>query len=159
MEPMSIPRAVALARHGVTLVVGAAPRLRDLAREAAAAMAPVVVLSFARPAEAVAADLGLAEGKVTVLGVSFDDAAPHPPAELDVLLGEVLKTSGAVVVETLAQPLALYGAEATERFVRALAARCATSGRALVLLAPRGAAAVDAARASLETLVDRTVEV
>lgn len=159
MDRVPLFRAVTMARHGVTLAVGAAPRLRDLAREAAAAMAPVVVLSFARPAEAVAADLGQPEGKVTILGVSFKDASARPASELDALLAEVQKTSGAVVVETLAQPLALYGAEATERFVRALAAQCGAHARALVLLAPRGASAVDAARASLETLVDRTVEV
>lgn len=156
---MSLARAVVTARHGVTLAVGAAPRLRDLAREVATATAPSVVLSFARPAEAVAADLGLPDGTVTVLGVSFDDAAPHPAAELDLLLGEVAKTGGAVVVETLAQPLALYGADATERFVRALAARCTSHARALVLLAPRGAPVLDAMRPSLETLVDRTIEV
>lgn len=159
MEPMSLPRAVTIARHGVTLVVGAAPRLRDLVREAASAMAPAVVLSFARAAETLAADVAMPEGTVTVLGVSFDSAAARPPAELDVLLGEVAKTSGPVLVETLAQPFALYGAEATERFVRALAARCTSHGRALVLLAPRGSTAVEAARASLETLVDRTIEI
>lgn len=159
MERVPLSRAVTTARHGVTLAVGAAPRLRDLVREAAAAMAPVVVLSFARAAEAVAADVGQPDGAVTVLGVSFESAAGRPPAELDVLLAEVQKTAGAVLVETLAQPLSLYGEAPTERFVRALAAQCTAHARALVLLAPRGSAAVEAARAGLETLVDRTVEI
>lgn len=150
---------LAAAPGSATLALGDASRLRDLERETASKLAPVVVISFGRPASTIAADLAMPRGALGVLHPPLEGAHERPFAELDDILMRLPSLPGAVLVETTASLASLYGPPAAERFVRALCGYAREARRTVLLLSPRGHGPFDAVRPGVEALVDRVIEV